>query len=253
MLESDSMADLKYWIAFNRVPNLGTVKYRLLEANFDSLEHAWTAGAGELQGAGIDSKTARSIVTNRANISPDGEMEKIEQAGIRAINWHDPMYPPRLKEIHDPPPVLYVKGEILPEDERSVAVVGTRKASAYGREATSAITRDLARSGVTIISGLARGIDAIAHRSALDGGGRTIALFGCGLDIVYPSEHSMLAHDIEGNGALISEYPLGTKPKSQHFPIRNRIISGMTLGTLVIEAGERRGAQRRANHGNARP
>ena len=243
MLKFDSMTDLKYWIALNRVPNLGTVKYRLLEAHFGTLEPVWTAGVGgEIQAAGIDAKIARNIVTSRASISPDGEMEKLERAGVRAINWHDSMYPPRLKEIHDPPPVLYVKGEILPEDERSVAVVGTRKASAYGREAASAISQDLARSGVTIVSGLARGIDGIAHKAALDAGGRTIALFGCGLDTVYPSEHKKLASEIEEHGALISEYPLGTKPKSEHFPRRNRIISGMTLGTLVIEAGERSGA-----------
>lgn len=131
---------------------------------------------------------------------------------------------------------------MLPEDERSVAVVGTRRATAYGREAAHTLTRDLARSGVTIVSGLARGIDATAHRAALESEGRTIAVFGSGPDIIYPAEHKKLARDIEAAGALLSEHPLGTKPDARHFPRRNRLISGMTLGTLVVEAGEISGA-----------
>ena len=233
---------MKYWAALSRIPNLGTVRFRLLEGCFGSLEQAWIAGLGELKAAGVDDKTARAIVSHRTSISPDGEIEELERAGVKVVNWHHSMYPSRLKEISDPPPVLYLRGEILPEDERSVAIVGTRKATAYGREAATTLTRDLARSGVTIVSGLARGIDAIAHRVALDTGGRTVAVFGNGLDIIYPSEHARLAHDIEKAGALVSEYPLGTRPKANHFPLRNRLISGMTLGTLVVEAPKDSGA-----------
>ena len=236
------MGDIKYWVAFSRIPNLGTVRFRRLEAHFRSLEDAWGAGLSELQAAGIESKIARSIVSLRADISPDGEMEKLERAGVGAVNWHDPVYPPRLKEISDPPPVLYLRGEILPADERSVAVVGTRKATAYGREAASGLARDLAKSGVTIVSGLARGVDSIAHRAALDAGGRTIAVFGSGLDVVYPGEHVRLAREIMETGALVSEYALGVGPKAQHFPQRNRLISGLSLGTLVVEAGDMSGA-----------
>ena len=196
----------------------------------------------ELKAAGIDDRSAHAVVSGRAKISPDGEMEKLERAGVSGMNWHDPMYPPRLKEIHDPPPVLYLRGEILPSDERSVAVVGTRKGSAYGKEAARVLAGDLAQSGVTIISGLARGIDAVAHRAALDAGGRTLAVFGNGLDIIYPLEHRTLAYEIEKAGALLSEYPLGTRPKANHFPMRNRVMSGMSLGTLVVEAGETSGA-----------
>ena len=137
---------------------------------------------------------------------------------------------------------MYLRGEILPADERSVAVVGTRKATAYGLEAASGLARDLAKSGVTIVSGLARGVDSIAHRAALDAGGRTIAVFGSGLDVVYPGEHARLAREIMETGALISEYPLGVGPKAQHFPQRNRLISGLSLGTLVVEAGDMSGA-----------
>ena len=234
--------DSKYWVAFSRIPQLGTVRFRLLEGYFGSLAEAWTASLGILKAAGIDDKTACGIVSHRPGISPDEEMEKLERARVKVINWNDPTYPPRLKEISDPPPILYIRGNLLPEDERSVAVVGTRRATTYGREAAHTLTRDLAWSGVTIVSGLARGIDATAHRAALESEGRTIAVFGSGLDIIYPSEHAKLAREIEAAGALLSEHPLGARPDARHFPRRNRLISGMTLGTLVVEAGAISGA-----------
>ena len=236
------MTDIKYWVALSRVPNLGPVKFRLLEEYFGSLERAWASGPGDFNAAGLDSKTIRAIMSCRDSISPDDEIEKLERARVKVMNWHHPNYPPRLKEIHDPPPIMFLRGEILPEDERSVAIVGTRKATAYGREVASTLARDLARSGVTIVSGLARGIDSIAHRAALDAGGRTLAVFGNGLDIVYPSENARLAGEVENSGALVSEHPLGVRPKAQHFPLRNRLMSGMTLGTLVVEAPEHSGA-----------
>ena len=242
------MTDIKYWVGFSRIPSVGPVRTRLLEAHFGSLERAWMASISDLRAAGIDTNTARSIMTQRPSVSPDDEMEKLDRAGIKAINWHHTTYPVRLKEISDPPSIRYVHGEILPEDERSVAVVGTRKATAYGREAASTLARDLARSDVTIVSGLARGIDAIAHRAALDAGGRTIAVFGSGLDVIYPSEHQRLAHEITKSGALVSEYPLGARPKASHFPMRNRIMSGMTLGTLVVEAPKNSGALLTVRH-----
>ena len=236
------MPDTKYWVAFSRIHSLGTIKFRHLEGHFGSLEQAWTAGLDELKAAGIDDKTARTIVSERPAISPDAEMEALERVGVKALTWGHSMYPPRLKEISDPPPVLCVRGALLPEDERSVAVVGTRKATAYGREVATNLARDLAASGVTVVSGLARGVDSIAHRAALEAKGRTIAVFGCGLDIIYPPEHAKLAQEIEETGALVSEHPLGTRPKAQNFPLLNRIISGMSLGTLVVEAPENSGA-----------
>ena len=172
----------------------------------------------------------------------DAEIEAMERVGITALTWEDQDYPRMLKEIYDLPPVLYVKGTLLPEDERSVSVVGTRRATAYGREAATQLTTDLARTGVTIVSGLARGIDAVAHRAALEAGGRTIAVLGNGLDITYPPEHAPLAAQIIEQGALVSEHPLGVRPEAKNFPRRNRIMSGMTLGTLVIEAPEGSGA-----------
>jgi DNA processing protein len=196
----------------------------------------------------MDDRASRSIVSQRPNIDPDAEMERLEQEGTLAINWHDPSYPPRLKEIHDPPPVLYLKGQLLPEDERAVAVVGTRKATAYGREAAHSLAYDLARNGVTVVSGLARGIDAIAHRAALEAGGRTIAVFGSGPDVIYPPEHTRLAQEIQETGALATEHALGARPDARNFPRRNRLLSGMTLGTLVVEAGEKSGALLTVRH-----
>ncbi len=236
------MEDLKYWVAFNRVPGLGTARFRLLERHFPTLGEAWRAQPSELVAAGLEPKLASLVEARRREVDHDAEMTRLERAGVRAINWHDPSYPPRLKEIYDPPPVLYVKGTLRPEDERSVAVVGTRKATAYGREVASALVADLCKSGVTIVSGLARGIDSVAHRAALEAGGRTVAVLGNSLDMVYPPENAGLAREITTQGALVSEYPLGTRPDSRNFPRRNRIMSGMTLGTLVVEAGLESGA-----------
>jgi DNA processing protein len=240
--------ELKYWVAFSRISGVGRARFNLMEGRFGSLAEAWRASASDLQAAGLDGKTAQAIVARRPGIDPDAEMRRLEDAGVSAFTWHDAEYPPRLKEIYDLPPVLYVRGELLPQDERSVAVVGTRKPSAYGREAAYRMTYDLARASVTIVSGLARGIDAIAHRAALEAGQRTIAVVASGVDIVYPAEHASLAAQIVQHGALVSEHPLGVRPDAGNFPRRNRIMSGMTLGTLVVEAGQSSGALITAHH-----
>ena len=236
------MKDLKYWVALSRIPSLGTARFRLLERYFPSLEETWRASGTELKEAGLDARTVTAILTKRGDISPDDEMERLESAGVTALSWHDTTYPPRLKEIPNPPPLLFLKGSIHPGDERSVAVVGTRKATAYGREAASALASGLAQSGVTIVSGLARGIDTIAHRAVLNTGGRTLAVLANGLDRVYPAENAALAQEIAETGAVMSEQPLGVRPDAQLFPKRNRLMSGMTLGTLVVEAGRGSGA-----------
>lgn len=234
--------ELKYWVSFNRIPRIGRVRFALLERHFGSLKAAWEAGVSDLRAAGLDSRAAQLIATRKVSIDPGAELERLAAIGARAITWHDPDYPPRLKETYDPPPVLYVRGELAPEDERAVALVGTRRATAYGRQAAYRLAFDLARSGATIVSGLARGIDAIAHRAALEAGGRTIAVMGSGIDVIYPREHADLAAQIVENGALISEHSLGGRPHAQNFPRRNRIMSGMTLGTVVVEGSETSGA-----------
>jgi len=234
--------DIKYWVGFSIVPGIGRVKLAQLENYFGSLEDAWKATPVDLKHAGLDSNSIQSVTTWRPKISLEAEMEKLDRYGIKVLTWHDPDYPARLKEIYDYPPLLYVRGSLLPEDEWCLAVVGTRRASVYGRQVTEEIVADLARNKITIVSGLAKGIDSIAHRSTLDAGGRSIAVFASGLDIVYPSENASLARSIIQQGALISENPLGTRPKADNFPRRNRIMSGLSLGVLVVEAGETSGA-----------
>jgi DNA processing protein len=241
------MSDLKYWVGFNRIPGLGHARFSSLESYFGNLERAWKAGPAELKAAGLDSKTIETVVELRPRISPDVEMERLERFGVKAITCKDAAFPARLKEIYDAPPVLYIKGSITAEDEWSIAVVGTRRATIYGREVTERLVADLVHNRITIISGLARGIDSIAHRTALDSGGRTIAVFGCGLDTIYPPENARLAREITERGSLVTEYPLGTRPKAENFPRRNRIMSGMSLGVLVTEAGEGSGAIITAN------
>jgi DNA processing protein len=185
---------------------------------------------------------AEEVPKLRASIDLDREMERIQVEGARIVTLEDESYPVLLRKIEDPPPLLYVKGTLTSQDEWSVAVVGTRRASTYGREAASLIAGGLARSGITVVSGLARGIDSQAHRAALDSGGRTIAVLGCGIDVVYPPENVKLAQQVVRNGALVTEFALGTRPDARNFPPRNRIISGMTLGAVVVEAGQRSGA-----------
>ncbi len=234
--------DIKYWVGFNSIPGIGRVRLTQLENYFGSLEEAWKAPPGELKRAGLDSVALRAITQWRPRVSPEAEMEKLDRYGVEALTCHDPGYPSRLKEIYDYPPVLYVRGSLLTEDEWCLAVVGTRRASVYGKQVTEEIATDLAQSKITIVSGLAKGIDTVAHQSALAAGGRSIAVFACGLDIVYPSENARLARSIAEQGALISEYPLGTRPRAENFPRRNRILSGLSLGVLVTEAGETSGA-----------
>ncbi|MBI4286178.1 MAG: DNA-protecting protein DprA [Chloroflexi bacterium] len=234
--------DLKYWVGFNIISGIGRVRFGQLESYFSSLEKAWQAGPADLKNAGLDSGTIKAITTWRPKISLEEEMAKLARYGITVFTYHDEGYPARLKEIYDYPPIIYVRGSLLPQDEWCVAVVGTRRASIYGRQVTEELVTDLARNKITIVSGLAKGIDSIAHQSALAAGGRSIAIFACGLDTVYPAENADLARRMIGQGALISEYHPGTKPRADNFPRRNRIMSGMSLGVLVIEASETSGA-----------
>lgn len=218
------------------------MKLSLLEAYFGDLGKAWRASEEELRSAGLDDKSAKTVVGLRGGISLDDELGKLKRYSTTVLSVDDPHYPRRLKEIYDYPPLLYVRGTLVPDDEWSVGVVGTRHTSTYGRQVTEEIVADLVRNKITVVSGLAKGIDSIAHQTALQHGGRTIAVAACGLDMVYPSDHVALARQIMNQGALVSEFPLGTRPKAEHFPQRNRVISGLSLGVLVVEAGEKSGA-----------
>jgi len=234
--------DIKYWVGFSLIPGIGQVRLTQLENYFTNLEDAWKATPAELKRSGLDTGSIRAITSWQPKISLEAEMEKLDRYGVKVLTCHDPDYPSRLKEIYGYPPLLYVRGSLLPEDEWCLAVVGTRRATVYGRQVTEEIVADLARSKITIVSGLAKGIDSVAHHSALEAGGRSIAVFACGLDIVYPGENAELARRIMQQGALVSEYPLGTRPKAENFPRRNRIMSGLSLGVLIVEAGETSGA-----------
>ncbi len=237
------MSDVRFWVAFNIVQGIGPVRLRALLDYFGDLETAWTASSAELARTGLNQRALANLAKAKAQLDLDQELEKIAQGGVRVLTWDSSEYPERLRHIYASPPVIYVRGDLQPKDEWAVGVVGTRRASSYGKEATRRIVTDLARSGVTIVSGLARGIDGQAHQAALDAGGRTIAVLGCGVDIVYPAEHRRLAHRIVEQGALLSDYPLGTQPEARNFPPRNRIISGLSLGVLVVEGSYDSGAR----------
>lgn len=235
-------AERAHWIALLRVSGLGPVKFgRLLEA-FGSATAVWQAASGELRAAGLDARTTEALVTFRAGHGPLPALARLGQQGIEAVTLLDAQYPPLLKEIYAPPPVIFLRGTVLPDDQLALAVVGTRGATAYGRLVTERFVAALVEHGVTIVSGLALGIDAVAHRAAVQYGGRTIAVLGSGVDTIYPGTHRGLAESILRNGALLSEYAPGTKPERDNFPARNRLIAGMTRGTLVVEAGDVSGA-----------
>ncbi|MCX6038884.1 MAG: DNA-processing protein DprA [Chloroflexi bacterium] len=236
------MNDKRYWVGFNLVKGIGAVRLQALCNHFGDLALAWQAPADALQAAGLSPKLAERVAQVRAGVDLDKYLTKVMAQGIEILTWDDELYPPRLKEIDQPPPVLYVRGALTTEDSWAVAVVGTRRVSAYGRQVAEEIASFLAANGVTVVSGLARGVDAIAHQSALKAGGRTIAVLGCGVDRIYPPEHVQLAEKMMASGALISDYAPGTPPDASNFPPRNRIISGLSMATVVVEAGETSGA-----------
>ena len=236
------MEQLAYWVGFNKVIGIGPAKMRVLLDHFGDAQRAWQAPVPELRAVGLDSRSMANLLEARRTLDLVGELERLSRAGVAVLSWQCDAYPVNLRNIYDPPLVLYVKGELLPRDEWALAVVGTRRSTVYGREATRALVNGLAAGGVTIVSGLARGIDTHAHEIALDAGGRTIAVLGSGVDIIYPAQNRKLAERVVENGALVSEYPLGTKPEGGNFPRRNRIISGLSLGVLVVEGSKRSGA-----------
>jgi DNA processing protein len=233
---------LEYWLGFSLIPGIGPVRFRQLEAAFKTLEAAWHAGPAELKQAGLEDNAVKSIVQTRPKVDLEAEFNRLNALGIRLITHHDPAYPARLREIHDRPALLFIKGEIKAEDEWCVSIVGSRQPTIYGRQVAEEMAAELAQNRITVVSGLARGIDAISHRAALSAGGRTLAVVGGGLDSIYPAENTELSKQITERGALISEYPPGTRPRPENFPRRNRILSGLCLGVLVVEAAASSGA-----------
>jgi DNA processing protein len=240
---SPSSSSAQYWLAFSLIGEIGAKRLRQIANAFHGdLQAAWHADERALEQHDLPAPLISAIVRARTKINPQAEFARVNKVGASLITMDDNRYPTLLRTISDPPPILYMQGEITPDDSQSIAIVGTRKCTTYGRDITSTFTKSLVTHGFTIVSGLAHGIDAIAHRAALEHGGRTIAVLGCGIDSIYPNDHRGLAHEIAKHGAVVSEFPIGTRPDAHNFPRRNRIISGLSLGVFIPEAPEKSGA-----------
>ncbi len=237
----ENLPERAYWLAFHRVPYIGPARLRRLVDTFGSLERAWSAPVSELQRC-LEDRARGELVKARAELDVASLYRHIIDSGVQVTTPTDLSYPSLLSEIPAPPPVLYYRGEILETDRTAVAIVGTRRVTPYGREIAARLSGDLARAGVTIVSGLARGVDGVAHQAALDAGGRTLAVLGSGINRIYPPEHRNLAARVAEQGAILSDYLPDTPPDGVNFPPRNRIISGLSLGVVVIEAPDRSGA-----------
>jgi len=231
------------WLALRRIKGLGCVGCKKLTARFADPAKIFSASRPELeQVEDLRADAVDGILNFNEWAEVDDEIDRVRAAGIALVGFNDENYPARLRAIADPPPLLYVKGELTGADDRAVAIVGSRSASDYGRRVARDLARGLASLGFTVISGMARGIDGMAHETALNSGGRTIAVLGSGVERAYPPEHDKLYQRIGENGAVISELPLGTKPLAFNFPARNRLISGLSLGVVVVEATEKSGS-----------
>lgn len=236
-------ADIEKWLGLMTSDGVGPVTFKKLLEHFGSAEIALAASAKELTRIeGIALKTAEAIVRSRDSFDVEAELKAADKLGVWIIHFEDVRYPLVLKKIYAPPPVLYIKGSLTKADNLSIAIVGSRRCSIYGQEQTSRLAHLLASAGFTICSGMARGIDSAAHYGALSAGGRTIAVQGCGLANIFPPENKKLFNRITESGACISELPLRFEPRSENFPSRNRIIAGLSLGTIVVEAGFNSGA-----------
>ena len=242
-------AETKNLIHLNLIPGIGNHTIRRLLAAFGSAEKSIAATSGELaQVDGLTPDVRQHLINGRSRAPLAQELELIQQHQCHIVTINDDAYPSLLKQIDDPPVLLYISGEFPLKDAPSIAIVGSRSPTEYGKTISQQLSHQLAERGVTVVSGFARGIDTCVHRGTLEAGGRTIAVFGCGLSIIYPSANRTLAAEIVESGALISEFPMTMPPRGNNFPRRNRVISGLTLGTLVVEASERSGSLITARH-----
>jgi DNA processing protein len=240
---AQAMDEKDWWLALHLVPGVGRITFKKLVGYFGHPRAVMQATAGQLtRVSGIGPKIAQAITGFQAARTVEREMRAAKGMGCQIVTQDDAGYPALLKTIEDPPPVLYVKGDLGDPTAPGVAVVGSRRPSTYGKVVAEQLARGLAECGITVVSGLARGIDSVAHVNSLENGGRTIAILGCGLSYMYPPENRRMAERISQQGAVVSEFPMTTKPDRLNFPLRNRTISGLSLGTVVVEAGERSGA-----------
>jgi DNA processing protein len=234
--------DEVHWLALRVAPGLGTRKAGQLIEVFKTPQAVFRASRSELEAVGLAASVAQSIASGCAFEEAVDQQHKLAEAGATLVPITDPRYPPRLRDIYDPPPTLFARGRVELMGSLMLAIVGTRRPTAYGTTAAERLARDLAAAGLTVVSGMARGIDTCAHKAVLEACGDTIAVFGCGVDQVYPVENRKLAQEIANNGLLISEFPMAAPAYPQNFPVRNRIISGMSAGVLVVEGGEYSGS-----------
>lgn len=237
-------ADLPYALGFNLVEGIGAARVRTLLEVFGSWEAAWRAPRRELQRIGLDRRALASLLKVREEIDLEREVANLAHTKTEVLTWQSAAYPPLLKNISFAPPVLFCRGRLLPGDARSLAIVGTRRHTAYGRQIAQELAVGLVGCGITVVSGLARGIDTIVHETVLEHGGRTVAVLGSGVDVIYPPENRQVVKRLlaSDQGAVLSDYPMGTQPAGKNFPPRNRIVSGMTWGTIVIEGDVKSGA-----------
>lgn len=243
-----NLDELRFLLQLTTVPSIGPARIRALIAHFHSASAVFSASQAELcRVSGIEQTLAENILRNHDAAFAERQLEVLAARNTHLLTYWDGDYPSLLKKIPDPPVLLYVEGELASSNENLLAIVGTRAPTQYGKMVAEKLTAELASRGFTIVSGLARGIDTVAHRTALKSGGRTLAVLGSGLDVMYPAENEKLAQEIIVNGAVLSEYPFGAKPDAVNFPRRNRIISGLALGVLVVEAGLESGAMITAN------
>ncbi|MGH9804935.1 MAG: DNA-processing protein DprA [Candidatus Acidiferrales bacterium] len=232
-----------HWLALTLTPGVGARLAAELLRRCGAPERVFAASLTELEACGLPPPVAQTIVSQAPLKTADQELEKVRQLGCRLLAWDEAEYPPLLKEINDPPVLLYARGDLSVLATHCLAMVGARKPSAYGQQITERLAEELSLRGLTIVSGLARGIDSAAHRGALKpAAGKTVAVLGCGIDVDYPKENKKLRQQIEANGCVLSEFPLGTFPAPQNFPIRNRIIAGLGWGTMVVEGSRYSGS-----------
>jgi DNA processing protein len=234
--------NLTYWLALAHIDGLGVRSAHKLMAHFGSPQAAYMASLTELESCGLSAQVAQAIFAQAGMRDAEKELEAATKAGCQLVTLSSDEYPPLLREISDAPLVLYVHGDARLLSRHAVAIVGSRRPTAYGSSVAHRLASDLAQRGLVVVSGLARGIDSASHRGALEAGGKTVAVLGSGIDVIYPRENKSLAKKIMESGAMISEFPLGTGPTPQNFPIRNRIISGLALGVVIVEAAEYSGS-----------
>ncbi len=231
-----------HWLALRLVPGLGTTGALKLLRRLESPQNVFRSSVSELEAAGLSPGQARNVASGCSFEDAADQQERLRRAGAQLISLHDRRYPQHLREIFDPPLVFFAIGDVELMKSHAIAVVGTRRPTPYGMAAAERLSGDLAKSGLTIISGMARGIDTAAHQAALHAGGKTIAVLGCGVDVLYPANNRKLYDDIARTGLLVSEFPMGAPAFPQNFPIRNRIVSGLALGVLIVEGAQHSGS-----------